>query len=120
MHSSSYLKNLRSNVAEWRSFFLKLSTFGVILCLVGGMFLAVHFGHNLAGDLLFGLEIGLLCAMPVFILGMFVYCFAIGVVEIFGAAEFSALHSFRVTCLKEIYHPAFLPVPTSPPRSHLA
>ncbi|MDD4977686.1 MAG: hypothetical protein PHI29_03535 [Gallionella sp.] len=120
MHSNSYLKNLRSNVLEWRSFFLKLSTFGVVFCLVGGMFLAVHFGHNLAGDLLFGLEIGLLSALPVFFLGMCVYGFAFAIVSIFSAAEFSTSHSFRVACFTEIHHPAFLPVPTSPPRTRLA
>jgi hypothetical protein len=118
MHSNSYLNKLRLNVLEWRSFFLKLSTFCVALCLVGGMFLAVHFGHNLAGDLLFGLEIGLLCAMPVFFLGMFVYGFAFAIVEIFSAAEFSA-SPFRVACFTEIHHSAFFPVPTSPPRSGL-
>ena len=99
---------------------MKLSIFGVLLCLVGGMFLAVHFGHNLASDLLFGLEIGLLCAMPVFFLGMFVYGFAFAIVEIFSAAEFSAAHSFRVACFTQIHHPVFLSVPTSPPRIRLA
>ena len=94
---------------------MKLSTFGVVLCLVGGMFLAVHFGHNLVSDLQFGLEIGLLCAMPVFFLGMFVYGFAFAIVEIFSAAEFSASHSFRVVCFPETHHSAVLPVPTSPP-----
>lgn len=97
-----------------------LSIFGVVLCLVGGMFLAVHFGHNLAGDLLFGLQIGLLCAMPVFALGMFVYALAFAIVDIFSAAQISAAHSARVALPTHIYRSAPVFVPTSPPRTRLA